>query len=103
MQNSIALAIDMIKGNKQTSNTLQFPCSICYKTVLANQKAIQCDACSLWCHIKCDGTTLDSFKKIVENEQIIWHCLVCKIKFQQENIPFSLYDDTEIILIIVTQ
>ena len=87
MTNSIELAIDTIKSNKQTS----YFKIICHKMVLANQKAIQCDdACSLWCHIKCDGTTVESYKKIVENEEIIWHCLVCKLKFQHENIPAGL-------------
>ena len=32
----------------------------------------------------------------MDNEEITWQCLVCKIKFQHENIPFTLYDDTEL-------
>ena len=28
------------------SNNLKFPCSICNKNVLGNQKAIQCDSCN---------------------------------------------------------
>ena len=97
MSNCIELAIDMIKYSKQKSSALKFPCSICYKVVLANQRAIQCDACSLWCHIKCDGTNLESYKNIMDNMEITWKCLVCKIKFQHENIPFTLYDDTELL------
>ena len=53
--------------------------------------------CSLWCHIKCDGTTVDSYKQIMENKELTWHCLVCKIRFQHENIPFTLYNDTELV------
>ena len=97
--NPTEMAIDMIKGNLQKLNSssgIKFPCSICYKTVLANQKAIECDACSLWCHIKCDGTTIDLYKQIMENNELTWHCLVCKIRFQHENIPFTLFNDTEL-------
>ena len=49
--------------NYKKSTALKFPCNICYKTVLPNQKAIQCYACSLWCQIKCDGTNLESYEK----------------------------------------
>ena len=43
--------------NLNSSNNLKFLHSICDKNVLNNQKAIQCDSCNRWCHIKCDGTT----------------------------------------------
>ena len=39
---------------------------------------------------------LESYKNIMDNEEITWKCLVCKIKFQHENIPFTLYDGTEL-------
>ena len=73
MSNCIELAINMIKYSKQKSSALKCPrSSICYKTVQANQRAIQCDACSLWCHIKCDGTNLESYKNIMDNVEITW-------------------------------
>ena len=33
----------------------------------------------------------------MDNVEITWKHLVCKIKFQHENIPFTLYDDTELL------
>ena len=63
MSNPIEMVVDMIIGNKLSSSSgSKFPCSTCYKTVLANQKAIHCDTCSL-----CDGTTVESYKEIMEN------------------------------------
>ena len=35
-------------------------------------------------------------KNMMENVEITWKCLLCTIKFQHENIPFTLYDDTEL-------
>ena len=32
----------------------------------------------------------------MENNELTWHCLVCKIRFQHENIPFTLLNDTEL-------
>ena len=40
-------------------NRLKWPCSICNKNCLKNQAAIQCDKCDKWCHIKCDGTSIE--------------------------------------------
>ena len=35
-------------------NNLSWPCVICNKNVTSSMKAMQCDACNKWCHIKCD-------------------------------------------------
>ena len=32
----------------------KFPCRICAKNVLDKGKAVQCDLCGLWIHIKCN-------------------------------------------------
>ena len=31
----------------------KYPCKICNNLVAENHKAIQCDKCQLWVHIKC--------------------------------------------------
>ena len=83
-----------------TPNNLSFPCSICNKNVLSNQKSVQCDSCNKWCHIQCDGTSMDTYNYLMTtNDTVPWHCLYCTIKFNHENFPFTLSIDSEIDLI----
>ena len=34
--------------------TISFPCKICEKPVIKNDKAVQCDNGKLWVYIKCN-------------------------------------------------
>ena len=34
--------------------TISFPCKICEKPVGKVDKAVECDNCKLWVHIKCN-------------------------------------------------
>ena len=93
------LIIEAIRDDKNInmSNNLKFPCSICNKNVLNNQKGIQCDSCNLWCHIKCDGTSTETYNKMILSEDNnLWHCLLCKIKFHHDNFPFTLCESIDI-------
>ena len=87
------LVIEAIRNGKNlnSSNNIKFPCSICNKNVLNNQKAIQCDSCNLWRHIKCDGTPIENYNKLMlSDDDNSWHCLLCKVKFHHYNFPFTL-------------
>ena len=73
------------------SKKLKFPCSICNKSVMKNQKAVKCDTCKKWAHIKCDGTTNTECEKLmISDENSPWNCLVCKIKETSRIFPFTL-------------
>ena len=93
------LIIEAIRqdNNLNTKNKLKFPCSICSSNVLSNQKAIQYDSCDLWCHIKCDGTSIETYNRLMlSSNSDSWYCLVCKVKANHNNFPFTLCDDIEI-------
>ena len=50
--------------------------------------------------IKCHGTTIVTYTKLMlshVDSNDSWHCLLCKIKFNHYNFPFTLCDDTEIL------
>ena len=88
------------KPKKRRTRKLKYPCSICSKSVLNNQKAVQCDPCDLWVHIKCEGISNDTYSTMmIENEDEIcepWHCLVCRVITNKNNFPFTFCDDVDL-------
>ena len=49
-----------------TGNNPRHPCGICTKNVSYRHRAVQCDLCNYWNHIKCDGVenkTYEALKK----------------------------------------
>ena len=81
-------------------NNLKWPCSICNKNVTDSMKGIRCDSCKKWCHIRCDGISVEEYENLVINEDIHeWHCLYCTMKFNHENFAFSLSADSDIVKI----
>ena len=49
---------------------IKYPCSICKGSVHSNHKAIQCDVCQLWVHIKCNHISISKYKEYQkENEE----------------------------------
>ena len=91
---------------RESSSHIRFPCGICNKSVMNNQKAIECDTCGKWIHIKCNGTSNDKYEELkLLNERaetdpnVIpenWWCLRCKIKFRCDNVPFMFQDNTDL-------
>ena len=78
-------------------NNLRWPCSICNKNVLNNQKGVRCDSCDKWCHVNCDGMSDEYYLYLQSSsDDVLWHCLLCTVKFHHENIPFTLSDNSEI-------
>ena len=78
---------------------IKYPCSICNRSCQKNQSCIQCDKCNKWCHIKCDGTSQTEYNYLQttnENPDIKWFCLCCTMKFNYQNIPFTLSDDLDL-------
>ena len=68
----------------------KLPCPICHKTVRSNSKAVSCDMCEKWVHLKC--TSMD--KKVYEHyaqsgETFSYSCNKCSIS----ELPFSTSGD----------
>ena len=45
---------NVVNRNQTNINHPKFPCRICAKNVNGKDKALQCDLCGLWIHIKCN-------------------------------------------------
>ena len=98
LNNIISEELDFLNKQKPKKN-FKFPCSICNSSVNSNQKALQCDTCDLWVHIKCDEVTEKTYKEYMENENKkneSWNCLVCKIKQNHKIFPFTLYNEVDL-------
>ena len=96
INNIISEDLDL-KPKKMPTRNLKFPCSICNSSVMKNQKAVQCDTCNLWAHIKCDGTSEATYNKMLENaDNEPWQCLVCTIRYHHIIFPFILSNDVDL-------
>ena len=62
----------------------KFPCKICNNPVAKNHKAVACDNCGLWIHIKCNKINTQTYKYL-QKESCAWYCISCSSKI----FPFS--------------
>ncbi len=52
-------------------------CSVCAKTIAVNHRALSCDHCGDWCHIKCGNVKPKEYKTYQKMENFNWICPVC--------------------------
>ena len=55
---------------------INFPCSICTKTIGDNDDSIYCDNCNLWVYIKCNNLNFIDYKYLNGNDDP-WFYLKC--------------------------
>ena len=70
---------------------IAFPCSICSKAVHNRHRAIECDTCKQWVHIKCNKLDAKDYKYHQENPNAPFLCLKCS----EEYLPFSLLNNNQ--------
>ena len=93
---NIESIIDNIENSRpKPRSCVKFPCGICYKSVRKNQKAVQCDSCDLWVHIGCNGTSNKEYE-LLKNSDDLWHCMLCIVKENLQNVPFTRCDNSEL-------
>eukprot|EP00794_Sanderia_malayensis_P002896 gene2896-3347_t len=64
---------------------VKHPCSICFRPVARNHKAVSCDACNGEVHIHCEGITRKKYKDLAKLDEFPWTCRRCC----STNLPFS--------------
>ena len=67
------------------------PCGVCHKAVGENHRAICCDICEKWIHIKCNNLNNNDYKFFQENSDEQFICVNCIA----ENIQFSKLNNNE--------
>ena len=68
---------------------VKFPCKICEKAVAENHRAICCDTCNIWVHIKCHKINIQTYN-ILKKENAFWSYIECS----KGVFPFSKLDNT---------
>ena len=52
-------------------------CSVCSRTIARNHRALSCDQCDKWCHIKCGNVKPNDFKSLQRLAFFDWTCPRC--------------------------
>ena len=52
-------------------------CSVCNKRIARNHRAVNCDNCSMWCHIKCASIKPSEYKIYQSLPSFSWWCPRC--------------------------
>ena len=70
---------------------IEFPCGICGKAVGNNHRAIECDICQKWIHIKCNKYDKNDYSFYQNNPNESFYCLNCTA----DSTPFSTLNDNQ--------
>lgn len=52
-------------------------CAVCKRTVAKTHRAVNCDSCSRWCHIKCGRVSANEYRRLQMEDEIPWICPIC--------------------------
>ena len=75
-----------------------FPCGVCNKRVGKKMRALQCNLCNYWNHIKCDGVEPTHYEILKNTDDSVDHfCKLCK----EEIFPFQAIHNENYIASVV--
>ena len=69
----------------EDADDYHYPCGVCDKKVGRRMRAIQCDLCNYWTHIKCDGVDTSHYATLKNNASHHHYCKLCR----EEHFPFQ--------------
>ena len=71
---------------------VNFLCGVCHKNILNHQKAVLCNNCNHYVHVKCNDISASEFKELQkEPDDIAWFCKQCTT----ELFPFGSLNSNE--------
>ena len=68
-------------------------CSVCRRTVASNPRAITCDLCNHWCHIKYGRVSPCRYQRMLTTLNLCWTCPTCI--FPLQSLLFANTDDLD--------
>ena len=80
-QRSFTCNLLQLCGDIETNpGPVKHPCQVCKRPVAKSHRAMECDDCQKWTHIKCATITPaqnDDFMNMKEDD-LLWQCHICK-------------------------
>ena len=80
---------------------VKFPCNLCSKPVAKNHRALCCDICDQWVHIKCNNISPSDYE-LLKSSESKWFCVKCigcifprASNLFNDGMPSSLPDDAD--------
>ena len=94
IRNYLLLIALMLSGDiSPNPGPVTNPCSVCFGPVGRNHKAISCDCCDKYVHIKCEGGISNKdYKTLADKGEFAFICRACLIRKH----PFSELEDSEL-------
>ena len=74
----------MRRFEEPTDENPKYPCGVCTRLVKDEHKAVQCDICNFWNHIKCDKVDPGMYQNLIKSDEP-YVCYKCR----EENVPFQ--------------
>ena len=71
-------------------------CSVCCKTIASNHRALCCDHCDKWCHMKCGNVKPAEYRRYQQLENFNWSCPVCLTVLQPRADSVSFRAETDV-------
>ena len=77
ISSTLCILMLLISGDIEPNpGPIRHPCGICECPVAANHRAICCDSCDTWIHIKCANMSTKKYQKH-QNSSCTWICFRC--------------------------
>ncbi len=81
----------------ENAENFSYPCGACNRNVAKRMRAIQCDICNFWTHIKCDRIEPSHYEILKKSDSLHHYCKRCK----EEHFPFQTLDNEQVIASVV--
>jgi len=72
---------------------IKYPCAACKKSCRVNQKAIFCDICQKWIHLKCTNLTIKEFVLLGNSDTPYFYSECCIDIFSFQNLTDKEFKD----------
>ena len=72
---------------------IKHPCIECKRPVKSNQKALGCESCPEWVHLKCTDITYARFSYLAANVEAPFFCKTCKPRCNYSDVISQNHDN----------